>query len=68
MRKITQREVQDNKSVIIAGFYLGKLIVWGSWIFNFIKFILCDFEAPVKDEIIHGIGLIPYISIITCWM
>jgi len=43
------------------------LFVSGCWIGNLIKFVRCDFASPVKGEIIHGIGLVPTLSIFTMW-
>ena len=39
-----------------------------SWVKNIIKLSDCDFEAPYKAEIIHGIGILPPVSIITGWI
>jgi hypothetical protein len=39
-----------------------------AWIVNIVKLLNCDFSGPVwKEEIIHAIGLIPGVSMITCW-
>ena len=38
------------------------------WVKNIIKLTRCDFEAPYKAEIIHGIGLIPPVGMVTGWM
>lgn len=38
------------------------------WIVNLVKLLNCDFVEPWRDEIIHLIGLIPGVSIITAWM
>lgn len=51
---------------------LLPLIIYGyaivAWIVNIVKLFNCDFEGPSwKTEIIHGIGLIPGVSMITCW-
>jgi hypothetical protein len=37
------------------------------YIFNGVKFVNCDFEAPYKCEIIHGIGLIPVFGPFLGW-
>jgi hypothetical protein len=38
------------------------------WFFNAYKLTTCDFDAPYKCEVIHGIGLfIPPTSLITAW-
>lgn len=44
------------------------LIIVSSWIVNLNKFIDCDFVAPYKREIVHGVGLVPVISIGTAWI
>lgn len=38
-----------------------------AWIINFVKLLNCDFAPIDKNEIIHLIGLIPGVSMITCW-
>ena len=43
-------------------------VVVGSWLVNMSKLTDCDFEAPYKCEVIHGIGVIPVISIATAWI
>jgi len=46
------------------------LLVWflGSWFTNLYKLVNCDWEAPYKDEVVHGIGVpIAPVSFVTCW-
>ena len=38
------------------------------WIKNIDKLSDCDFEAPVKCEVMHGVGLIPVVGAFTGWM
>lgn len=49
--------------VIIA---FGLFSVW-CYVGNIAKLVACDFQAPYKGEIIHVIGLIPEVSIVTYW-
>jgi hypothetical protein len=47
-------------------------LIWGymlvAWIVNIVKLVNCDFTGPVwKEEIIHAVGLVPGVSMITCW-
>ena len=43
------------------------LYIW-SWVSNLLQFIDCDFNAPYKEEIIHGIGVfVPAASFFTVW-
>lgn len=46
------------------------LIVAISWLVNLYKFCSCDFssETPIKAEIVHGIGLVPAVSVVTAWL
>jgi hypothetical protein len=54
------------KLALIQLLILGYMLV--AWIVNIVKLLNCDFEGPVwKEEIIHAIGLIPGVSMITCW-
>jgi hypothetical protein len=51
---------------------LIPFLIWAyvliAWIVNIVKLLNCDFEGPVwKEEIIHAIGLVPGVSMITCW-
>lgn len=39
-----------------------------SWFTNLFKLTECDFEAPFKCEAVHGIGLIPVVSVVTAWI
>ncbi len=39
-----------------------------SWLWNAYKVSECDFEAPYRCEVIHGVGLIvPPLSFATVW-
>ena len=38
------------------------------WVKNIIKLSNCDFEAPYKAEVIHAIGLIPPVGMVTGWL
>lgn len=63
--------MKSNLGNSIVGVMLVQLLVvgllLGSWVVNLVKFCKSDFKAPIKREVIHGIGLIPPISAITCW-
>jgi len=52
----------------IAIIYVVILLLCGiGWVKNIIKLTQCDFEAPYKCEIIHGVGLTP-VGAITGWI
>lgn len=38
------------------------------WVKNIIKLSNCDFAAPYKAEVIHGVGIIPIVGGITGWL
>jgi len=39
-----------------------------AWLVNLVKLLNCDFSGPIwKEEVVHIIGLIPGVSMITCW-
>ena len=37
------------------------------WVVNVVKFTNCDFQAPYRCEVIHAVGLVPPIQLITVW-
>jgi len=44
------------------------LVVAAGWVKNVIKLSNCDFEPPYKCEVVHAIGIIPPVGMITGWM
>lgn len=44
------------------------LIVGTGWVKNLIKLSECDFEAPYKAEVIHVIGILPPVGMVTGWL
>lgn len=44
------------------------LVVGTGWVKNIIKLSNCDFEAPYKAEVIHAIGIIPPVGMVTGWL
>jgi len=53
----------------VLGVYVVIILVVGTgWVKNLIKLSDCDFEAPYKAEIVHGIGIIPPVGMITGWL
>ena len=53
---------------IILGIWI-LFVVYGiaAWIINFIKLLNCDFAPIGREEVIHGLGLIPVFSMVTVW-
>ena len=43
------------------------LWIIGSWLVNGYKFVTSDFESSYKREIIHGMGVVSPLSVITVW-
>ena len=44
------------------------LVVVIGWVKNVIKLSECDFEAPYKAEVVHTIGLVPFVGMVTGWL
>ena len=44
------------------------LVVGTGWVKNIIKLADCDFEPSYKAEVIHIVGLIPPVGMITGWL
>jgi hypothetical protein len=44
------------------------VLLGAGWIMNGIKFVQLDFKAPVKAEIIRGIGLFPPFGAVIGWI
>lgn len=39
-----------------------------SYIFNFVKFVRCDFEPSYKEEVIYALGVfVPPLNCLTVW-
>ncbi len=53
--------------IFLTGIIILMVVTIG-WTKNLIKLSECDFEAPYKCEVIHGIGLIPPVGMITGWI
>ena len=37
------------------------------YVWNFVKLTSCDFNVPLKCEVIHAVGLVPPLQVITVW-
>jgi len=44
------------------------LVVGVGWTKNIIKLAHCDFKAPYKAEVIHAVGLLPPVGMVTGWL
>ena len=62
MRK--QKGFTLTELVIVIIFLFGGI----SWLVNGYKFIQCDFEAPYKAEVVHGIGVFTPLCLVTAWV
>jgi hypothetical protein len=60
------RDYGVSVSIIIVMAFIALLLV--GYAKNIIKLSECDFEAPYKAEVIHSIGLIPVVGVITGWI
>ena len=58
-----------NTVKLVIAIQLTLIIIIGTgWVKNIIKLTECDFEAPFKAEVIHAIGVIPPVGMITGWL
>lgn len=46
--------------------FIAAIVI--GWVKNAIKLWHCDFAAPYLAEIVHGLGLVPVIGMITGWL
>jgi hypothetical protein len=55
---------------ILAAIIIGlNLFVGAAWLGNAYKLVTCDWDnsGSWKGEIVHAIGLVPYVSLVTVW-
>ena len=55
------------KGIMIFGAVVVAVVAVG-WVKNVIKLANCDFEAPYRAEVIHAVGLIPPVGMVTGWL
>lgn len=62
----TKNKTMEKKlSITVIGLFLYFIF---SYIFNFIKFVRCDFEPSYKEEIIYALGVfVPPLNFLTVW-
>lgn len=62
----TKNKTMEKKlSITVIGLFLYFIF---SYIFNFIKFVRCDFEPSYKEEIIYSLGVfVPPLNFLTVW-
>jgi hypothetical protein len=65
---IIRRNVNMKAWHLIAFYLVILLIVGTGWVKNIIKLSNCDFKAPYKAEVIHAVGLVPPVGMITGWL
>lgn len=59
-----KQRVFDGFNVVL----LAMLFMAATWWFNAYKLTQCDFDAPYKCEVLHGIGLfVVPASVATAW-
>ena len=59
-------DMSETKSLII----MIVVIVLGlvGYVKNIIALSNCDFDAPYKCEVVHGLGILPPVGVITGWI
>jgi hypothetical protein len=66
--KNKQRGFTLPEPIVLVLFIIIPIYMAIGWIKDIEKFSECDFQAPYKCEIIHGLGLIPPVGMITGWL
>ena len=46
---------------------IGVLCLTG-WVKNVVKLAHCDFQSPYKAEVVHAVGILPPVGMITGWI
>ena len=54
-------------TMLIIPFVL-VIVVFTGWVKNIVKLSECDFKAPYKAEVVHAVGLIPPVGMVTGWL
>ena len=60
MRRNTENTIG---TILLVGVLLFAL----AWVVNAVKFVNCDFDAPYRCEVLHGIGLVPLLAPVFVW-
>ena len=55
------------KTILIVQIVI-LIIIGVGWVKNLIKLSDCDFEAPYKCEVVHAVGIIPPVGMVTGWL
>lgn len=69
-----RREMKkDDKALALALTPFAILLIVGvlcltGWVKNIVKLAHCDFKAPYKAEVVHAVGLLPPVGVITGWI
>lgn len=63
---MTENEASQAAAGIITLIVVVAVLI--GWVKNVIKLSECDFEAPYKAEVIHGVGIIPPVGMVTGWL
>lgn len=57
----------NTRTLIVLIYICFVVAVIGSWITNVVKLTDCDFQAPYKCEVLHGVGIFPPVALVTAW-
>ena len=64
----TLRLLNGVKKLVMVIGALITIIALVGWVKNLIKLANCDFQQPYKAEVIHAVGVIPFVGAFTGWM
>ncbi len=63
---MTTKKGVNMKTILAVQVFL-ILAIGSGWVLNIYKLTHCDFEAPYKAEVLHGVGLFPLVGMVTGW-
>ena len=65
VQQTKNKTMKKNLNITIIVLFLYFIF---SYIFNFIKFVRCDFEPSYKEEMIYALGVfVPPLNCLTVW-
>ena len=64
---------KDDKTLVLALTPFAILLIVAmlcitGWVKNIVKLAHCDFKSPYKAELVHAVGILPPVGIITGWV
>lgn len=70
MSKFLTDNMSDKEALVVGSIVLALIsLVAVCYVNNVLDFVDCDFQAPYKCEIVHGVGVVlPPVSVVTTFV